>query len=164
MHHEVLVPLNSIILHTILTLKLTITSKFHDYLYGNSFVVFTDNNPMTYVSKSPSWTQLVIVGLSGYDFRIKYRPGKANVDADALPGMPQPNDDGFCEINPSCVQACCQGRYCCYVTSLVINATLSDGVYLHGEVIPRDWRRLQYADPMLGMFSQAVGKSHKPLL
>jgi len=167
MHHEVLVPLNSIILHTILTLKLTITSKFHDYLYGNSFVVFTDNNPMTYVlekAKLDAASHRWVAALSAYDFRIKYRPGKPNADADALLRMPQPRDDGFCEINPSCVQALCQSHHCCYATSLAISATPSDGMDLHEEVIPKDWRRLQYADPMRGMFAQVVGKSRKPLL
>ena len=33
-----------------LALKLEITDKFHDYLYGvNTFDVYTDNNPLTYV-------------------------------------------------------------------------------------------------------------------
>ena len=33
-----------------LVLKWTITDKFHEYLYGSEFQVFTDNNPLTYVS------------------------------------------------------------------------------------------------------------------
>ena len=32
-----------------LTLKWAITDKFHEYLYGADFQVFTDNNPLTYV-------------------------------------------------------------------------------------------------------------------
>lgn len=32
-----------------LALKWAITEKFHDYLYGNSFTVITDNNPLTYL-------------------------------------------------------------------------------------------------------------------
>ena len=33
-----------------LALKWAITDKFHDYLYGsNTFDVYTDNNPLTYV-------------------------------------------------------------------------------------------------------------------
>ena len=31
-----------------LALKWAVTDKFHDYLYGNRFVVRTDNNPLTY--------------------------------------------------------------------------------------------------------------------
>ena len=32
-----------------LTLKWAITDKFHEYLYGSEFHVFTDTNPLTYV-------------------------------------------------------------------------------------------------------------------
>ena len=32
-----------------LTLKWAITDKFHEYLYGAEFQVFTDNNPLTYI-------------------------------------------------------------------------------------------------------------------
>ncbi len=30
-------------------MKWAIIKKFSDYLYGNTFMVFTDNNPLTYV-------------------------------------------------------------------------------------------------------------------
>jgi len=36
----------------IFALKWAITDKFHDYLYGNTFEVLTDNNPLTYVLTS----------------------------------------------------------------------------------------------------------------
>ena len=32
-----------------LCLKWAITDQFHEYLYGNTFDVYTDNNPLTYV-------------------------------------------------------------------------------------------------------------------
>ncbi len=32
-----------------LALKWSVTEKFHDYLYGSSFTVITDNNPLTYI-------------------------------------------------------------------------------------------------------------------
>ena len=35
-----------------LCLKWAVTDKFHDYLYGNTFTVCTDNNPLTYVLSS----------------------------------------------------------------------------------------------------------------
>jgi hypothetical protein len=46
-----------------LALKWAVTKKFHDYLHGASFIVFTDNNPMTYVLKMLSLMQLVTGGL-----------------------------------------------------------------------------------------------------
>ena len=35
-----------------LHLMWAVTDKFHDYLYGNNFTVYTDNNPLTYVLSS----------------------------------------------------------------------------------------------------------------
>ena len=32
-----------------LALEWAITDKFHEYLYGSQFQVYTDNNPLTYV-------------------------------------------------------------------------------------------------------------------
>ena len=32
-----------------MALKWSVTEKFHDYLYGTSFEMYTDNNPLTYV-------------------------------------------------------------------------------------------------------------------
>jgi hypothetical protein len=70
-----------------LALKWAVTSKFHDYLYGSSFVVYTDNNPMTYVlekAKLDAASHRWVAALSAYHFRIKYRPGNAIADADGF--------------------------------------------------------------------------------
>ena len=32
-----------------LSLKWAMTDQFHEYLYGNTFDVYTDNNPLTYI-------------------------------------------------------------------------------------------------------------------
>ena len=32
-----------------LALKWAITDRFHEYLYGGTFDVYTDNNPLTYI-------------------------------------------------------------------------------------------------------------------
>ena len=71
-----------------LALKWCITVKFSDYLhYGPPFEVYTDNNPLTYVLTSAKlnasglrW----VSQLSNYQFDIKYRLGKNNMDADFL--------------------------------------------------------------------------------
>ena len=44
-----------------LALKWAVTEKYHDYLYGNTFIVLTDNNPLTctYISKTRRhWSSL----------------------------------------------------------------------------------------------------------
>lgn len=59
-----------------------------DYLYyAPSFVVFTDNNPLTYVmssAKLKATGHRLVEELADYNFTIKYRPGSMNVDADVL--------------------------------------------------------------------------------
>jgi hypothetical protein len=70
-------------------IKWAICEQFRDYLYhAPSFVVFTDNNPLTYYVLSTAKlnaTGLRWVGaLADFNFTIRYRPGKANADADTL--------------------------------------------------------------------------------
>ena len=71
----------------ILALKWAITGKFHEYLYGAEFQVFTDNNPLTYIlttAKLDTTGHRWVAALSNYTFSIAYKPGKNNKDADAL--------------------------------------------------------------------------------
>ena len=70
-----------------LALKWAITDKFHDYLYGAKFDVFTDNNPLTYILSTlclDATGHRWVAGLSNYNFTLTYRSGKLNKDADAL--------------------------------------------------------------------------------
>ena len=71
----------------LLALKWAIVDKYRDYLQGSTFKVYTDNNPMTYLltkSKLPATEQKWASALAGFDFTIHYRPGKSNINADAL--------------------------------------------------------------------------------
>ena len=71
-----------------LCLKWTIMEQFHEYLYGNTFGVYTDNNPLTYVlstAKLDAMGHRWITGRANYNFHIHYTFGKSNVEADALP-------------------------------------------------------------------------------
>ena len=63
-------------------------------LYGGHFEVYTDNNLLTYI-----WTtatldvtgQRWVASLANYNFKIFYRSGKLNVEADALSRIPWEN-------------------------------------------------------------------------
>lgn len=83
----------------LLALKWSVTEKFRHYLLGNKFTVITDNNPLKYLStaKLGAYEQKWASQLVEFDFEIKYRPGKQNVNADVLSRLPT---DILCE----CIQ------------------------------------------------------------
>ena len=72
----------------LLAVKWAFTDKFWDYLfYEPSFVVYTDNNPLTYVMSSAKLNATSlrwVAELADYIFTIKYRAGDTNIDADYL--------------------------------------------------------------------------------
>ena len=56
-----------------LCMKWAITEQFHKYLYGNTFDVYTDNNPLTYVlttAKLNAMGHRWITDLANYNFHI----------------------------------------------------------------------------------------------
>ena len=60
--------------------------RFHGYLYGRHFEVYTDNNPLTYILTTAMLDaagQRWIASLANYNFKIFYKSGKLNVEADA---------------------------------------------------------------------------------
>ena len=66
----------------------------HEYLYGRHFEVYTDNNPLTYIlttAKLLATGQSWVASLANYNFKIFYRSGKLNVEADALSRIPWEN-------------------------------------------------------------------------
>ena len=74
-----------------LALKWAVCDKFHDYLYGNKFMVRADNNPLTYVlttAKLDATGHRWLAALSSYNFQLQYRSGRKNQDADAFSRLP----------------------------------------------------------------------------
>lgn len=74
-----------------LALKWAVTSKFSDYLYGAEFVVVTDSNPLTYIltsAKLDATSYRWLSSLSTYNFKLQYRAGSQNCDADGLSRRP----------------------------------------------------------------------------
>lgn len=74
-----------------LALKWAVMDKFSDYLYGTQFIVVTDSNPLTYIlttAKLDATSYQWLSALSTYNFKLQYRTGKQNVDADALSRLP----------------------------------------------------------------------------
>ena len=75
-----------------LALKWAVTEQFHEYLspYGknrNEFVVWTDNNPLTYIFSSANLDaagQRWVAQLASYNFSLEYQKGKDNTVANFL--------------------------------------------------------------------------------
>ena len=70
-----------------LALKWSVCERFHEYLYGGKFQVYTDNNPLMYIlttAKLDATGQWWVASLANYDFTIHCRSGKQNTEADAL--------------------------------------------------------------------------------
>lgn len=71
-----------------LALKWVVCDKFRDYLfYAPHFIMYTDNNPLTYAM---STAKPNVVGhrwvrhQADFNFEIRHKPGKLNIDADTL--------------------------------------------------------------------------------
>ena len=70
-----------------LALKWSVTEQIRDYLLSNKFVLFTDNNTLTYIltsAKLEATGQKWVSVLSEFNFDIVYRPGSKNTDADIM--------------------------------------------------------------------------------
>ena len=74
-----------------LALRWAVTDHFHEYLYGGTFEVYTDNNPLTYVlttAKLDAIGQRWVASLAPYNFSLFYNPGRQNIVADSLSRIP----------------------------------------------------------------------------
>ena len=74
-----------------LALKWSVTERFHEYLYSGNLKSIRDNNPLTYVlttAKLDAIGQRWIANLANYNFKIFYRCGRSNIDADSLSRIP----------------------------------------------------------------------------
>ena len=76
----------------LLALKWAVTEKFRDYLYyAPEFTVYSNNNPLTYMlstAKLNATGHHWVSELADFNFKIRYRPGKENGDADYLSRLP----------------------------------------------------------------------------
>ena len=71
--------------------------KFHQYLYGRRFIIFSDHKPLLGLlsdsSPIPSMTAVRIqcwtLLLSSYNYELRYQKGTANANADGMSQLPQ---------------------------------------------------------------------------
>ena len=89
-----------------LGLKWATTEQFHEYLYGNTFDIYTENNPLTYVlmaAKLDMMGHRWVARLANYNFYLYYHSGRSNVEADALSRINRGKDDQT--LPAECIQA-----------------------------------------------------------
>ena len=149
-----------------LALKWAIVDKFPDYLYGNHFTCITDNNPLTYVlkkAKLDAARHRWVSALAQFNFSIKYRSGKVNIDADALSRLPAE------EIEEGVIQAICQQQSIPVVETIPMNSKVVPEM-CHSPDIPTDliqvtheeMRQAQYNDNDLKTVIQWVQTGSRP--
>ena len=144
-----------------LALKWAVCDKFHDYLYGSKVDIYTDNNPLTYVTttaKLDATGHRWLAALASYDTTIRYRCGKSNTDADAL--------SRYREIPHSTIKAICNVSVTPYISTLATNHALIPDPADDGDIVAshRLWRSRQRENPTINKFLRGVTSNTKPCI
>ena len=155
-----------------LALKWAVTDKFHDYLYGNKFQVRTDNNPLTYVlttAKLDATGHRWLASLSNYNFKLLYRSGRKNQDADAMSRLPSTDKE---VLFNDAIKAICQSVLASSEKAPVVECVLlaqdasigSDevGSDIGSDISEVDWQAEQTMDSTLNRVIQLLTSSHNP--
>ena len=133
-----------------LALKWAVVDKFHDYLYGHEFTVKTDNNPLTYVlttAKLDATGHRWLSALTTYNFKIKYRSGVENRDADILSRYPR-REQGR-EISKDVLQAI-YDWYCNENDSTNGRSPLVECVCMNQAVVLNQDAKIPGMEPLVG--------------
>lgn len=141
-----------------LALKWAITEKYSDYLMGQTFAIYTDNKPLTYIlisAKLDATSHQWIAVLSAYHFTITYKLGKTNAYADGLSRLP-----GTLDVDS--VKAICdldQGH------PLIETLPVQSLQQIQTEYDPlsrADVRKLQHQDPLISSWFNHVQRGIRP--
>jgi transposase InsO family protein len=156
-----------------LALKWAVTAKFHQYLYGRKFRVFTDHNPLVYVTSTAKldanghrWLET----LGAYDFSIHYKPGKGHADADGLSRRPHPETEERQStkiISPEIFKEICalvagDQEFAGVAESLGLPPQAVSSVARLSYPVAIDWAAEQERDPDTARVKQLVRSGNKP--
>ena len=152
-----------------LALKWAVTEKLHDYLYGTTFTVVTDNNPLTYAlskAKLDATGHRWLSSLAPYDFNIVYRPGKSNVDADVLSRYPDNTDEETEQVPAESIKVICARVATPPLETIAMSIDILSATEFPGEPMAqvdlREIRQQQLADSLLGFWVRAVRNRSQP--
>ena len=158
-----------------LALKWCVSERFHEYLYGGHFRVYTDNNPLTYIltsAKLDATGHRWVAALALYDFKLYYKAGRLNQAADALSRIEwgRGSEQDYEVMEEAVVKAILSGDRSGEVADLPIPA--SDGQIVVTKTLnfsgtaslaDRDWKVEQDSDPEIGpVFRFLQGRGEDP--
>ena len=144
--------------------------EFLDYVFGHKFVIYPDNNPLTYIpqkAKLDTTGHRQFAALSSYDFSIINRMGSRIVMLMAFP---------TCHVTLMCPRVNLRlfqwktftagakitlfniilKHFCMSTNHLV------DQIDSQGFICPKDWKGRQRDNPIIGTCVRAVTKKTKP--
>lgn len=166
-----------------LAMKWAICERFREYLfYAPSFIVYTDNNPLTYVlttAKLNATTHRWIAELADFNFSIKYRPGKVNGDADGLSRMPLDMEEYRCaysqEMEPEVITSVAQAIQLAFhepepwmcpatINTICTNVEFEQITSPVAEIPVAELRKAQGDDPVIGKVRKYVMEGQWPHL
>ena len=143
-----------------LALKWALTDQFYEYLYGNSFAVYTDNNPLTYVmttAKLDACGQRWVSAIAPMNFTLHYKPGRTNIDADALSRMTCSEEVGNEEVQAILKGCLEQPKFLweAYACSARIAEDLKPNLAPSKMGYP-EWRVAQGKDPVISEIKKMI--------
>ena len=148
-----------------MALKLAVTDRFHEYLYGGKFDVFTDNNPLTYIltsAKLDACGQRWVASLTNYDFRLFYKTGKSNVKADALSRIPA---DSYYELESPVVKTIlksCQEYDWTDFNGNPIEVVCKTSQVVEGKMTNEQWKTEQSNDDTISQILRVLKNEEGP--
>ena len=139
--------------------------KFHEYMYGSTFNVYTNNNLLTYVLttvKLDAASHCWVASLVNYNFRLHYQAGKTNIDADTLSRVSWPecmpdNSGTGLKVTATAVgaiqEAALEKPVCpieAYSYDLHVMGAIQDTKQV-AQMTLDDWHQVKEVDPVLGI-------------
>ena len=139
-------------------------NRFHEYLYWGEFEVHINNKPLTYIlttARLDVMGQRWVADPAKYDFKIFYRSGKKNVDADAMLRIPWDHERNLITMSALTAQAIFAGGA---LNSSTIPKEGELGLTVHcGQVqvgglkiSAEDWGNVQESDTDIGPVVQLM--------
>ena len=143
-----------------LAFKWALTDQFYEYLYGNSFAVYTDNNPSIYIltaAKLDACGQRWVSAIAPMNFILHYKPGRTNIDADALSRLTCSEEIGNKEVQAILKGCLEQPKFLwqAYACSARVTEDLKNHL-APCKMGVLEWRKAQAVDPAISIIKKLI--------